>query len=193
LPVINVDKKIEVSDEYLIIGNTCGIYGLKGWVKIKSFTEPDTNILSYKDCYISTDKQSWQTAKMENGKVHGKGLVAKFAGFDDRTAVEKMGKFFIATKLSDLPELEQQEYYWHQLEGLEVFSVYTDQGSEKNNRVLLGKVHHLLETGSNDVLVVQASTGSIDDRERLLPYRPEVILSVNLSSASMEVDWDPEF
>lgn len=187
-----------MSDEYLIVGNTCGIYGLKGWVKVKSFTEPQDNILGYKNCYISTDKspnKSWQSVKLESGKVHGKGLVAKFAGFDDRTAVEKFGKFFIAIKLSELPELEEQEFYWHQLEGLEVWAVNDAQlgESDKSERVLLGKVHHLLETGSNDVLVVQASEGSLDDKERLLPYRPEVVLSVDLESASMEVDWDPEF
>lgn len=187
-----------MSDEYLIIGHTCGIYGLKGWVKVKSFTEPDNNFLAYKECFISVDKsdsKSWQPAKIENGKTHGKGLVAKFAGFEDRTAVEKFGKFFIAVKLSELPELEEEEFYWHQLEGLDVWTVYSDQADSENkqNKVLLGKVHHLLETGSNDVLVVQASEGSLDDKERLLPYRPEVVLSVDLESASMEVDWDPEF
>ncbi len=179
-----------MSDKFLIIGNTCGIYGLKGWVKIKSFTEPDTNILNYKNCYISTDKKSWQTATIDNGKVHGKGLVAKFAGFDDRTAVEAMGKFFIATKQSALPELESEEFYWHQLEGLEVYSVYANHSEEK---VLLGKIDHLLETGSNDVIVIKPSVHSIDEKERLIPYRPEVIVNVDLQSASMEVDWDPEF
>jgi 16S rRNA processing protein RimM len=179
-----------VSNEFLIVGNTCGIYGLKGWVKIKSFTEPEANLLAYKDCYISTDKKSWQAAKIDNGKVHGKGLVAKFAGFDDRTAVEDFGKFFIATKQSELPELEQGEFYWHQLEGLDVYSLHNEG---PNKKILLGKIDHLLETGSNDVIVVKASEGSIDDKERLLPYRPEVVMSIDLLSSSMEVDWDPEF
>ncbi|NRB38904.1 MAG: 16S rRNA processing protein RimM [Pseudomonadales bacterium] len=191
-----------MSDTYLVIGHTCGIYGLKGWVKVKSFTEPDNNFLAYKECFIctassySSPNPSWQPAKIDNGKVHGKGLVAKFAGFADRTAVEKFGKFFVAIKQSELPELKEEEYYWHQLEGLEVWVVNPTQAESDNKaqeRVLLGKVHHLLETGSNDVLVVQASEGSLDDKERLLPYRPEVVLSVDLKSASMEVDWDTEF
>lgn len=190
-----------MSDDYLIIGHTCGIYGLKGWVKVKAFTQSQDSFLAYKDCFISREKtnaQSWQAVKIEQGKIHGKGLVARFSGFEDRTAVEKFGKFYIAVKRSILPELDDDSFYWHQLEGLEVWSTYASPESaatdeQQNKRVLLGKVHHLLETGSNDVLVVQTCSGSLDDKERLLPYRPEVVLSVDLKSASMEVDWDPDF
>ena len=62
--------------------------------------------------------------------------------------------------------------------------------SSDAERVLLGRVDHLLETGANDVLVVKASEGSIDERERLIPYLPEdVVVSVDLAHQRMEVDW----
>ena len=84
--------------------------------------------------------------------------------------------------------MPEGEFYWHQLEGLEVFTVDGE---------CLGKVHHLLETGSNDVLVVHATASSIDQRERLIPYLPDlpdqVVKGVDLENSRIVVDWDPEF
>jgi 16S rRNA processing protein RimM len=58
----------------------------------------------------------------------------------------------------------------------------------------LGRVSKLLETGANDVLVVQPDDQSIDQRERLIPYVPDqFILRVDLGTREMQVDWDPEF
>lgn len=182
-----------MADNYLVIGCVTGYYGLKGWVKVKSFTEPQANILSYKKCFISADKspkKNWRSVEIENGRQQGKGFVAKFSGFDDRTAVESFGKFQIAVSTEGLPKLEGDDFYWHELQGLEV---WTSEGVNATSVQLLGEVSHLLETGSNDVLVVKACDGSVDKRERLLPYRPEVVLNVDLTSARIDVDWDSEF
>jgi 16S rRNA processing protein RimM len=54
-------------------------------------------------------------------------------------------------------------------------------------------VDHLLETGANDVLVVKACAGSLDDRERLLPYIAQCVQSVDLPGGEMHVDWDADF
>lgn len=90
----------------------------------------------------------------------------------------------IAVSRAELPSLEQGEYYWHQLEGLTVAS----------RGAILGEVDHLLETGANDVLVVKPCEGSIDARERLIPWvRGHYVLSVDLDRGVIEVDWDPEF
>jgi 16S rRNA processing protein RimM len=60
--------------------------------------------------------------------------------------------------------------------------------------VLLGRLDHLMETGANDVLVVRACDGSLDQRERLIPWIPdEVILAVDRARRELLVDWDPEF
>ena len=85
---------------------------------------------------------------------------------------------------SELPALGQGEYYWHQLQGLRVES----RGS------CLGQVDHLLETGANDVLVVKPCEGSIDSRERLVPWvQGQYVIAVDLEAGVIEVDWDPEF
>jgi 16S rRNA processing protein RimM len=83
-----------------------------------------------------------------------------------------------------LPDLTDGEYYWYQLEGLKVI----DQLGQ-----LLGTVHHLLETGANDVMVVKACSGSLDDRERLLPYTEQCVLAVDLVAGEMQVEWDADF
>jgi 16S rRNA processing protein RimM len=174
------------ANNYLVIGRVIDVYGLKGWVKVKSFTQPATNFLDYPQCFLSTGKH-WQPLKIEAGKMHGKGLVVKFAGYDDRCAAEKLLKHDFAVKTEELAVLEEGDFYWHQLEKLQVF-VITDEGER-----LLGKVDHLLETGSNDVLYIKPCEGSVDKRERLLPYRPEVVLKVDLAASKMLVDWDVEF
>jgi len=84
-----------------------------------------------------------------------------------------------------LPNLEDGDYYWQQLTGL---NVETDAG------VKLGKVDHLIATGSNDVLVVKGNEESIDLNERLIPYLPDqVITKIDLLGGVIRVDWDPEF
>lgn len=176
----------QTADEYLIIGRIVAAYGIKGWVKVKAFTQSDAGFLDYKDCFIrlhGAKKGQWQATKISQGKMHGKGLVVQFEGVDDRNKAEALLKCDVAVKPDAFPELAEDDYYWYQLEGLQVF--VEDQ--------LLGKVSHLLETGSNDVLVVKPCADSIDDKERLLPYRPEVVLQVDLDAGSMLVDWDPDF
>lgn len=174
------------ADDYLVIGRVIDVYGLKGWVKVKSFTQPATNFLNYAQCFVNEGK-CWQPLEIDGGKMHGKVLVVKFAGYNDRSDAEKLLKRDFAVKTEELPVLGDGDFYWHQLENLRVF-VMTNEGEK-----LLGLVDHLLETGSNDVLYIKPCEGSLDKRERLLPYRPEVVLDVDVVASRMMVDWDIEF
>lgn len=172
------------ANKTLLIGKITAVYGIKGWVKIYSHTDPMENIFNYSPWLLKIDGQL-KPVQVEAGKRHGKGLVAKLVGVDDRDIARTYCGLEIATDADLLPELEEGEYYWNQLQKL---LVYTESGE------LLGKVSHLLETGANDVLVVKATKDSIDDRERLLPYLPEqVIKEIDLETGTMRVDWDPEF
>ena len=58
---------------------------------------------------------------------------------------------------------------------------------------VLGRVDHLLETGANDVMVVKPFDGSLDDRERLLPYTDQCVLKIDLEAGEMRVEWDADF
>ena len=91
--------------EYLIIGRIISPYGLKGWVKVKSFTQPKANFIKYQECFITpvndsidNNAKSWKPVKIEQGKTHGKGLVVKFADVNDRNASDTIIKFDVAVK-----------------------------------------------------------------------------------------------
>jgi len=170
----------------VVIGRITGVYGIKGWLKVHSFTEPRENLLGYKTCEIGRDGQ-WKSLSIAEGRVHGKGLVVRLQGIDDRDLAASYVSAEIAVFAAAMPKLPQGEYYWHQLEGLQVFTGFNGE------KQLLGKVHHLFETGANDVLVVQACEGSIDQQERLLPYVKQFVRDVNLDAGEMLVDWDPDF
>jgi 16S rRNA processing protein RimM len=96
-----------------------------------------------------------------------------------------LDKSYIAVERSEFPELDSNEYYWHQLEGLRVISI--------QDGIDLGVVAGLMETGANDVLEVKGDIDSLDFKERLIPYTKQVVLTVNLISKKIEVDWDAEF
>jgi len=174
----------QASQEPVVLGRVSSVYGVKGWVKIISHTDPMENIQTYNPWLVKYQGQ-WKTYQVESFKRHGKGLIAKLAGVDDREIARLYNGCEIAVAADQIPELEEGEFYWSQLENL---LVYTESGE------LLGKVSHLIETGSNDVLVVKGTAESIDRKERLLPYLPDqVIKDINLETGTMRVDWDPEF
>ena len=175
-------------DELVILGQIGAAYGIKGWVKITSHTEPKQGIFDY-DGWLIKSGRDWQPVKVVASRQHGKGLVAQLEGCEDRNAAELLKNAEIAVKSNQLPELERGEYYWSQLEGLSVIT-----SNEAGNDILLGKVNHLMATGSNDVLVVRSCEGSLDKRERLLPLVMEqVVIQIDLDAGLMKVDWDPEF
>lgn len=173
----------EAGSDHLVIGRIGGVYGVRGWVRIHSFTEPMENLLGY-DNWMIRRKGQWLPIVIDTGRRHGKGLIAHLEGVDDRTEAELLKGSEIAIPRAGLPELEEGEYYWHQLEGLQVWS----------SGEWLGRIDQMMETGSNDVMVIKPCAGSRDDRERLVPWLPgSVVQDIDLESGRIEVDWDPEF
>lgn len=162
----------------VVLGRVSGLFGVRGWVKVYSHTEPRENIAGYSDWYLRCDGD-WQPARVEQGRRHGKGVVVKLVGIEDRDQAAGLIDCDIAIDRDQLPPLPPGEYYWTDLEGLRVVTL---EGTE------LGRVSHLFATGANDVMVV---TG---ERERLLPFvQPDIIRRVDPEQGLIEVDWDPEF
>lgn len=165
-------------DEYIEMGRISGLYGVRGWVKVYSYTAPRENILSYASWHLRR-QEGWVPVQLAGGRGQGKGVVAHLKGYDDRDAAAALVGTTIAVRRSELPEAAEGEYYWSDLIGLKVLNL---QGVE------LGIVAALMETGANDVLVVEG------ERERLIPYTPgEAVQSVDLAAGRLTVDWDPEF
>ena len=174
------------SSNLVNVGRITAVYGIKGWVKVHSYTEPQDNLFSYHPWWIKTPHGVKQI-EIDEARPHGDAYVAHIKGVDDRDLAASYTACDIAVERALLSELDEGEYYWHQLEGL---AVYTNVGGEQR----LGVVSKMMETGANDVLVVQGDGQSIDQRERLIPYVPgQFVVSVDLQAGRILVDWDPEF
>lgn len=170
----------------LTAGKITGPYGIKGWVKVHSFTDPEENLFRFGAWQLQR-RGSLETVEFDEWKRHGKGMIAHIAGVDDRTLAESFKGLNIVVEANSLPGLEEGDYYWHQLQGLQAWG---REPESEGDRVLLGTVDYMIETGANDVLVIKASDGSIDDRERLVPYLPgDVVTRVSLEEGVIEVDW----
>lgn len=164
--------------ELVVVGRISGLYGVRGWIKIYSHTEPRENILSYSPWYLQR-KGQWERWEPVQGKRHGKAVIAQLSGCDDRDLAAQLLDSTIAIQRDQLPQSAEGEYYWAELIGLQVRTV---------EGVNLGRVDHLLETGANDVLVV------VGDRERLIPFvEGQYVKQVDLEQGTLLVDWDPEF
>ncbi|MEY4588749.1 MAG: rRNA processing protein RimM [Pseudomonadota bacterium] len=171
----------------IVVGQIVGVFGVKGWLKIKSFTDPADNVLRYRPWFLSLPEGLREFA-VEEYALRPQGIAVKLKGISDRDQALALGKASIQVEREQLPALDAGEYYWSQLIGLRVVSRFA--GVEKN----LGVVKGLLETGSNDVLQVQGDEASIDQTERLIPYLPgQFVVDVNLALGIIRVDWDPDF
>ena len=161
----------------ILLGRVVGVFGVAGWVKVESFTEPRDNILRYRPWTVVHGGVETEVAKPQ-GRLQGKGLVAKLPQADDRDQAAALHGAEIFGDRAQLPKAGDNEIYWADLEGLEV--VLEDGTS-------LGTVSHLFPTGANDVIVVRGA------KERLIPYVDGVVKQVDLGAKRVTVDWDPEF
>lgn len=158
-----------------MLGRISGVFGVRGWVRVFSYTDPREAILDY-ESWLLGQEGAWRPAKVAEGQRHGKTVVARIDGFDDRDQAATLIGAEIGVPREALPEAEAGHYYWSDLEGLRV--VRSD-GSE------LGVLAYLLETGAHDVMVVKG------EREQLVPFvKDEVVLDVDLEKGVITVDWD---
>jgi 16S rRNA processing protein RimM len=166
------------TDKLVTVGRISGVHGIKGWVKVHSYTEPRENIAGF-GLWTVSRRGTPSVLEVEDAGGGGGGqVIVKLRGIDDRDVARSWVGAEIAVERAALPEVAPGEYYWTDLEGLEVRNV---------GGTSLGKVDHLLATGSNDVLVLDGEPA------RLIPYvTGSVIRSVDLDAKVIVVDWDGE-
>ena len=163
----------------IVIGKIVGVHGIKGWLKILSFTRPRQNIFDY-GSWLVKQSEEWQEIQLLEGKPQGKGLVASLEGITDRDEAMALVSSEIAIDRDQLPEPKEGEFYWHDLINMQVIN--------QQNEVL-GVVKELLETGANDVLVVGA-----DKQRYLIPYVKDVyIKDVDTEQGVIQVDWQSDY
>lgn len=159
----------------VVVGKITGIYGVRGWLRIFSYTDPPQNVLRYGPWLLGQSPCAWRVL---GGAVHGRGVIAHLEGIEDREAARALIGSMISVPRDRFAEPQKDEYYWSDLIGLKVVD---EQGRE------LGRVKEILETGANDVMVV------VGDKRRLLPFvHPEVVRRVDVAGGVIHVAWDEE-
>ena len=159
----------------VILGKVIGHFGVQGWVKIFSYTKPKQAILEYKEMSLK-EKNQWKSIKIEESKIHGKNVLIKIKNIENREKAEQILGKYLGVSRGDLPDLPDGHYYWADLEGMEVKDL-------KGNKI--GIVSHMLETGANDVMVIEK------DDEILIPFLMDrVVKEVNFKLNKIIVDWD---
>lgn len=161
----------------ILLGRVIGAFGVRGELKLQSFTDPADTILKY---------QPWQVLHAgterevvgARGHMSAKGLTVKLNGVDDRDAAQALAGAEVWIPRDRLPAPKPGEHYWVDLEGLEVVN---------REGVVLGRVSHLFETAANQVMVVGG------ERDRLIPYLDDFVLGVDFDAGRVDVDWDADF
>jgi 16S rRNA processing protein RimM len=167
------------SDKRVLLGKIVGLFGVDGWVKVESYTEPRAQIFKYGPWFVTRPGGEVEIAGAQ-GRTQGKGLIATLPDVGDREAAAALIGAEIWVRRSALPRSRRGEYYWVDLEGADVV---TTQGMP------LGKVSHMFATGANDVMVVRDG-----ERERMIPFvLKQFVLEVDLNAGRITVDWDPDF
>jgi len=194
-----IEEKSENTPGKIILGRITGVYGVKGWVKVFSYTDPMESIVDYSPWHIRAENRkqaSWTKVKLKAGKRHAKTVVAKFEHCNDRDQAMAYIGTEIAIEQEQLEALRKNdEYYWRDLIGLRVIN---------RQDIELGIVKSMLETGANDVLVVSQETIGEDESEldeskpktieRLIPWSMHnTVIDVDLKQGVIEVDWDQDF
>jgi 16S rRNA processing protein RimM len=166
------------AERRVLLGKVLGALGLRGELKLQSFTRPREALFGYQP-WILAQRGVERQLFGARGEDNGRHLVARFPGIEDRTAAEALRGAEIWILRSQLPPPQPGEYYWVDLEGLRVRNL---------EGVDFGVVSHLFDTGANEVLVAHG------ERERLIPFvQPDFVKSVDFEAGCITVDWDPDF
>jgi len=171
----------------IIVGQISGVFGVHGWVKIFSHTEPRENILQYSPWLVKKKSGNF-SIELEKGRRQGKTIVAKLKDINDRNDAESLIGCDISIDESQLKSLSEDDFYWRDLQGLKVIDLSGDE---------LGVVDYMMATGANDVLVVKLNKEKAvisKEKEILIPYLfGNVVKKIDLDNKLIEVDWDEEF
>ena len=159
------------------MGRIAASFGVQGWVRLKPFTEDPGNLDDYAQ-WIVRAPEGWIGMPLEDFQLHAKGPVAKLAGCDDRDAAERLRGCDVAVTREALGEAEQGTLYRVDLVGLQV--------KDEDGR-LLGRVEGFFDSGDTGVMVVQG------ERERMIPFVPEYVKSVDRAARSITVDWKADY
>ena len=169
----------DTDQRMIAVGRLHGAFGVRGEVKLESYTDPELSIARYQPWILRDGRGGERSVKGVRVRTGGKGLIAALPDVADRDGAEALRGTEVLVPRSALPPPRPGEYYWVDLEGLRVVNV---EGVE------FGKVSHLFDTGANLVLV------AIGERERMIPFvQPDYVREVDFDTGCITVDWNADF
>jgi 16S rRNA processing protein RimM len=173
------------ASDTLVVGKIGAPYGVKGWVKITTYTHEQDGVFAYSPWLLGQGQDNKEYV-VDQWRTHNKGLVAKLVGVETRDDAESIKNLEISIKAQQLPQLADDDFYWRELVGMQVI---TEQGYS------LGVVKELFETGANDVMLIKAHLNdAFGQKERMVPYLlDQVVKQVDREAKTIKVDWDPAF
>ncbi|TKR33667.1 ribosome maturation factor RimM [Luteimonas gilva] len=167
------------TERRVLLGRIVGAFGVRGELKLESFTEPKAAIFRYQPWTLRDAQGRERALQGARGRETPKGVVMTLPEVADRDVAEALRGTEVWVPRSALPPPKDGEYYWIDLEGLRVVNA---------DGIEFGRVSHLFSTGANDVLVVQG------ERERMIPFlMPDYVVSIDFDAGLVVVDWDPDF
>ena len=161
----------------VVLGQVGGAFGVQGWVRIQSYTDPPANILKYERWQLGRAGQ-WREVEVEDGKVTAKGVLAKLVGVETPEDAHLATGSEIAVTREELPKPAPGEYYWSDLEGLAAFG---------QNDQPLGRIEEFRATPAGTVVVIRG------ERQHWVPFVKERIVSVDLDAGRVVLDWDADW
>jgi len=159
--------------KYFEVGQIVNTFGIKGFLKVKPFTDEITRFEELNKVYIC-NKNEMQEVEIEEVSYQKNMVLLKIKGIDDLTNAEKYKGLYLKIDRKNAKKLPKDTYFIADLLGLDV---YTDEGEH------LGKVDDIFSTGSNDVYVVKNDLG----KQILLPSMPEVLKEIDLENEKITV------
>jgi 16S rRNA processing protein RimM len=166
------------ASDWVILGRLGRPQGLKGLIRVISFTQPRSAILDYMPLHIQI-KDTWHPLAIDTFQIQNETILVKLSSYSERETVAELTNCYVGIPPAQLPQLPEGEYYWHELKQM---TVINQEG------ILLGEIIDILPTGSNDVLVVKG------EKRHLIPYVPGVhIMSVDPVKRQIVADWDENF
>ena len=171
----------------IVLGRLVVPYGVRGWFKLHPFADDPASWCGLPQWWLATDPEQapeeWKGYKLEQVREHGKGLIAKLVGVDDRTAAEALQGSYVGAPREAMPVTDDNEFYWDDLVGLEVRNTKDES---------LGRISSIISAAASDVLVVHEGEGD-QKLERLLPFVGSVVLEVDVTAGVIRVEWERDW
>lgn len=189
-------QNIVSREQLVVVGKIGAPFGVHGWLKVNSFTDPETNIWNFKDWFLlesSISTNCTANSQFRNNNISNREVIciprieetkAKFLvlfeGVLDRTNAAKLTNRSIAIKKSELPALKEGQYYWADLIGAQVYN---------SSNYLFGVLDHVFVTAANDVMVIKNNQNHAN-AEYLIPYSlDDVVIKVDVKNKIIIVNW----